>query len=523
MFADPTSWTRRESEEARVFFQTRISSYLRIYSGVGASFVALRFFSALGSHEGLLPAISHPSFIAHVVGVLVSLAGWVFVRRGRASVDVLERIETFALVGAMTAFAAMGFFLPIAGAPQETVMLALSFGLFARAIYVPSSPRRSLVLGMSVAVVHLATTAAAPFRPALDAQEARTNAILLELLSVFMDGTPSLARYAIRQALNMSLWWVGTLLLTTGASRVLYNLRAEVRDVKRLGQYQLEEKLGEGGMGIVYRASHALLQRPAAVKLLPEDRVGEQALARFEREVRLTARLTHPNTVTVFDYGRTADGVFYYAMEFLEGATLGELVERHGRMPPARVVHVLRQVCASLGEAHAIGLIHRDIKPANIMLCERGGVPDTVKVLDFGLVKELDPPEGALVSRIDAIIGTPQYMPPEALTAPERLDARSDLYSLGATAFYLLTGEDVFRGRTLVEVCTHQLHSQPRDPTTLAPEVPRDLADIVLACLAKKQDERPASAGALEEMLARCSSAGAWTRADARAFWAGIE
>ncbi len=204
---------------------------------------------------------------------------------------------------------------------------------------------------------------------------------------------PSLLYMAVgsvlNTALNTALWWVGTIIMTTGASRVIYNLREEMRDVKKLGQYQLEEKLGEGGMGIVHRASHAMLQRPTAVKLLPAERVGEHSLARFEREVRQTARLTHANTVTIFDYGRTPDGVFYYAMKLLDGATLAQVVERGGPLEPSRVVHILRQVCGSLTEAHNIDLIHRDIKPANIMLCERGGVPDTVKVLDFGLVKKM--------------------------------------------------------------------------------------------------------------------------------------
>src|SRR5512136_349670 len=173
-------------------------------------------------------------------------------------------------------------------------------------------------------------------------------------------------------------------------SHVIYGLQREIHRVRRLGQYALEEKLGEGGMGVVYRASHAMLRRPTAVKLLAPEKAGLETIARFEREVRLTARLTHPNTITIYDYGRTHEGIFYYAMELLDGATLEEVVEVGGALPPGRAIHVASQIASALVEAHGAGLIHRDIKPANVLLCERGGVPDVVKVVDFGLVRELE-------------------------------------------------------------------------------------------------------------------------------------
>ncbi len=515
----PAALTDRTSDETRAFFQARMTKYLLIYGCVGGSFLGLRCIGQLAS--GSDDALDHPSFVSHAIGVAFSLGGWLFLRRGKIAVDALERVETAALLASMSAYALMGYFLPLAGSAQLTVMLALAMGLFARAIYVPSTARRSLVLALAIALPHLALAAHAPFRELGRLVDVEANDRFLRAMASYYGVALEQLRWSVSMgtAVNLALWWVGTIVLTTGASRTIYDLREEVRDVKRLGQYHLEEKLGEGGMGIVYRASHAMLQRPTAVKLLPTDRVGEHSLARFEREVRMTARLTHPNTVTIFDYGRTPDGVFYYAMELLEGATLAELVENHGPLAPSRAVHILRQICGSLREAHRVGLIHRDIKPANIMLCERGGVYDTVKVLDFGLVKELKKSDGAPLTRTDMVTGTPQYIPPEALTAPDRVDARSDLYSLGAVAFWMLTGEELFGGATLIEVCSHHLHTPPRRPSEVEPGVPEDLERAVLACLAKDPSARPESAEALERALAACACAADWSEADAAAWW----
>ena len=211
------------------------------------------------------------------------------------------------------------------------------------------------------------------------------------------------------------MMWGFAIITCTVISWVIYGLRAEVREARRLGQYVLEQKLGEGGMGEVYRARHGMMRRPSAIKLLRADRAGEINLRRFEREVQLTARLTHPNTITIFDYGRTHDGVFYYAMELLDGATLQRIVAVDGAQPAGRVVRILTMVCGALTEAHAIGLIHRDIKPANIMLCTQGGERDVVKLLDFGLVKEFEVDRDVELTGASALIGTPQYMAPESI------------------------------------------------------------------------------------------------------------
>ncbi|HEY8430880.1 MAG TPA: serine/threonine-protein kinase, partial [Sandaracinaceae bacterium] len=245
-----------------------------------------------------------------------------------------------------------------------------------------------------------------------------------------------------------------------------------------------------------------------------------EAMSRFEREVQLTAQLTHPNTVTIYDYGRTADGVLYYAMELLDGATLEAIVEVDGPQPAARVVHVLEQVAGALGEAHSIGLIHRDVKPANIVLCTHGGEHDVAKVVDFGLVKELEERHPATVSQEGTISGTPLYMAPEILIEPNAASPRSDIYALGAVGYYLLTGEHVFSGRTVIEVLGHHLHTEPIPPSRrLGDPVPEDLERLVLDCLRKDPKERPQSAAELRGRLEACTGVGRWTQRSAEKWW----
>jgi serine/threonine-protein kinase len=312
-------------------------------------------------------------------------------------------------------------------------------------------------------------------------------------------------------------WSVIALIFSGVASAVLYGLRREVRDARRLGQYTLGEKLGEGGMGVVYRASHAMLRRPTAIKLLADR--GDASLARFEQEVQLLAGLSHPNIVTVHDYGRTADGSFYYAMELLDGMDLEKLVAADGPQPAERVIHIVRQAARGLHEAHDVGLVHRDIKPANVFACRWWGEPDAVKVLDFGLAKNnADPPTS--VTGHNVVLGTPLYISPEALKGAALVDGRSDIYSLGAVAYYMLTAEPVFAGRTAVEVCVQHLHSAPVAPSErLGRAVPADLEAIVLRCLAKSPGDRYPTAAELERALAACAAAAEWSADRARAWW----
>lgn len=278
-------------------------------------------------------------------------------------------------------------------------------------------------------------------------------------------------------------------------------LGRDVEEAWQLGQYTLEEQIGEGGMGVVYRARHALLKRPTAIKLLRPDVVDEDAMTRFQREVQIAGGLTHPNTIDIFDFGKDSEGNFYCVMEFLDGRTLESAVRSDGPFAVERVVKVLLQVAGSLHEAHQLGLVHRDIKPSNIMLCEQGGIRDFVKVLDFGLAREVRQTEDSSLTQYNLVAGTPAYLAPERLTDPASVDRRSDLYSLGAVGYYLLTGRRVRDGQDIYEVVGQILEQEPRPLSELTSGVlPGELESLIMQCLARDPDNRPASA---EELIAK--------------------
>lgn len=306
--------------------------------------------------------------------------------------------------------------------------------------------------------------------------------------------------------------------------RVRRRLTEAELKARQLGQYKLVEKIGEGGMGAVYKAHHALLRRETALKLLPPDKADDYTIQRFEQEVQLTCTLTHPNTIQVFDYGHTPDGIFYYAMEYLDGLSLADLVSRYGPQPEGRVIHILRQVCDSLAEAHGRGLIHRDIKPANIFLCDRSGVPDFVKVLDFGLVRHFGGNATAAnlpeYAGAEGIVGTPNFISPEAIANPDNADARSDIYSVGVVAYYLLTGQNIFEGESIAEVCRHHINDTPVTPSECAGRaLDSSLEALVMQCLAKSPGDRPQSATILSAALSQCASATSWTHEQCVAWW----
>ncbi|TWT76328.1 Serine/threonine-protein kinase PknB [Planctomycetes bacterium CA13] len=316
------------------------------------------------------------------------------------------------------------------------------------------------------------------------------------------------------------------------AAHLIHGARLTAFQARQLAQYRITRLIGQGGMGQVFEAEHLLLKRNCAVKLIqPERSDDDRALVRFEREVRSTAKLTHPHTIQVYDFGQTKDGVFFFAMELLPGMNLRQIVELSGPLPPARVVHFLMQVCAALQEAHQAGLIHRDVKPANIFASERGGILDFGKLLDFGVVRQIDldaaaeaaklpqTVESALRRPARGIAGTPEYMAPEQIATPDSIDARTDLYSVGTVAYYLLTGQTPLSRETAFETMMAQLNQMPKRPSELRPNIPDDLGRVVMRCLAKNPANRYGSASELQLALRQCECAGKWTQQLASAWW----
>jgi eukaryotic-like serine/threonine-protein kinase len=496
------------SESNRAFFQER----LQMLAG-WVCILPLGFFVVLMTAQALVRPADAPPVpfgLADIFHLGISLdyaVLWLILRARPLSLVWLRRLDWIGLLLMALCLA----FNAAANARQPAAFVdpshALSVGLLGwtntlifRSVILPSRPGRTAVIGAVSALPMMAVI----------------------VYTLFFSPVAPLQSRAAIVTIADATWCALAIVVSTIASHVIFGLRKDVALARQIGQYMLDEKIGEGGMGVVYRARHALLRRPTAIKLLQPGRAGLANLRRFEREVQQTARLTHPNTVAIYDYGRTPDGVFYYAMELLDGVTLDELVKAGGPLPAARVIHVLRQVCGALGEAHGLGLVHRDIKPANIILTERAGELDVVKVVDFGLVRDIDT-GGAEVTATAAnvLTGTPLYMAPEAIRAEEMVDGRSDLYALGAVAYYLLTGGPVFEAQTLVEVCAHHLHTAPTPPSQRARgSIPADLEAIVLRCLAKSQGDRPASARVLRDALDRCADAGGWSAEEAMRWWA---
>jgi serine/threonine-protein kinase len=329
--------------------------------------------------------------------------------------------------------------------------------------------------------------------------------------------------FATLRYLTISLSVIGgivalTLVAAFMSSFLLARLSRQFGRVQRLGAYTLQQRISEGGMATIYLARHALLKRPTAIKILKKHVATDEFIHRFEREVQLASQLRHPNTLEIYDFGRTREGQPYYVMEYLDGVTLAELVEHSGRVPPGRVIHILRQVAAALREAHGRGMIHRDVKPENVMLCRRGE-DDVVKLLDFGLVKNLERAETRDITKQLKIVGTPRYMAPERLLNPSDVDARSDLYALGAVGYFLLTGKPIFDGEDSLQISNQVLHAPAPRVRDAGVQVPEGLDNLIAACLEKDRNRRPPSAQSVVEMLDRLASRLAWTQVDAAAWW----
>lgn len=499
-----------DSEEARAFLQRRVTLFWKV----------MFFITLFGNGLGAIGLIAQRGTDFWVTLAATGLAGalWWVCGRGQRSVELSRLLESAGLVLYASAGASIGRFL-LVGVTRDhslvepsAIMMADAYvamlqlfgtGLAAliRAALIPSQPRRTLVLTLVFGLPAILMTS-------LSLPTESGSLVLRSLDSGVLPWLP----------VSMVVMWVFVVITSTLISTAIYGLRAEIRGARRLGQYVLERKIGEGGMGEVYRARHGMMRRPSAIKMLRASKASEAQLRRFEREVQLTARLTHPHTITIFDYGRTHDGVFYYAMELLDGANLQRIVAVGGSQPAGRVVRILAMACGALTEAHGIGLIHRDIKPANIMLCSQGGELDVVKLLDFGLVKELVVAGEAELTGVSTLIGTPSYMAPESILGPARTDTRSDIYALGAVAYYLLAGVDVFDGNSVLELCVQHLHQAPPPFADRGVEVPAELEAIVMACLEKQPERRPQTVAELRRRFEACSVA-PWDSEHARTWW----
>jgi serine/threonine-protein kinase len=495
-------------EEVRAFLQRRA----RIYLGFSAVFwtvawVVTTLLTLLTRAEDALVGSGATRMVLHLGWALVFGGLWWAARRGERSmrwlmvVDLASMVFQGVVIGALIVAT-----LPlIRYRPDILFILGVTHVLVARAAVIPSGTSRTVLVGILACV---------PVCIAVFIVYQRAFAAGIAVSNFYPGDTSTPTLYLLWAIVYCSM----SIALSTFVSFIIFGLQRAVQQARQLGQYTLEAKIGEGGMGVVYRGRHAMLRRPTALKLLPSERAGAGTIGRFEREVQITSTLTHPNTVAIYDYGRTPENVFYYAMEYLVGADLERLVQRDGPQPLGRVRHVLGQVLGALAEAHALGIIHRDIKPSNIFLCERGLISDFVKVLDFGLAREFDPGQSG-PTQAGQLTGTPLYMSPEQILGGP-IDGRSDLYALGAVMYYLLTGTAVFSGTTAVEVCAHHLHSSVEPPSErLGRSVPAAFERLVLACLEKDPAHRPQNAASLLASLEACSDVAAWTPADAESWW----
>lgn len=438
--------------------------------------------------------LAHPAIF---FGAIVLLQTWrgASVRQYQALVLAVSLLQVF-LALTSTAFYT----------PNDPLLIAVALTLFIPAALIPWPMRYQVMLGVAaVAAFLIGKWLSFQFVPALDAYWAARGGRMV-LVNHMVEGT------------------FGTLVLAIVSiivCRTLYTLRKTAYKAKRLGNYLVLEELGQGGMGTVYLAQHSLLCRPTAVKVMKRENQNPTALARFEREVRLSATLTHPNTITIYDFGRTEAADFYYAMEYLEGLDLQELVERFGPVPASRTAYILAQVAGSLAEAHSRDIVHRDIKPSNIFLTRRGGMYDFVKVLDFGLAKRIETdPDSVALTQSGVVFGTPLYIAPETVYGPDQVDGRADIYNLGGVAYWMLTGRPPFNSGRSVEVLIDHVKTIPKRPSEISElEIPPELEAIIMRCLEKKPEDRFDSAEELEQELQALSFGPVWDRAKAREWW----
>ena len=468
---------------------------------------------------GIFPALLFPgdrarflgSFVQWapgVIGIVVALIVALVIRSERLPLPTVMNLGLAFEIASSYAIAAAEFGDPM-GIEMHQGFMGLSWvavWVVLFTVVVPTRPRRAVLAA-------LASVSAVPVIIGLMMATGTTSLRLVPEQFFFALVFPYL--------LVVGMAYVG--------ARVVYQLGTEVKRARELGSYRLEEKLGEGGMGEVWRARHRMLARPAAIKLIRPSVAGDacagasgEAVRRFEREAQVIARLRSPHTVELFDFGIATDGAFFYVMELLDGLDANTLLRRFGPIPPDRAVYLLQQICHSLSEAESCGLVHRDIKPANIFICRYGEDYDFVKVLDFGLVKAFDEPgdQDAGLTRENHVQGTPAFIAPEQALGRLTLDARVDIYATGCVAYWLLTGQLVFTAETSMGLLMHHIHTPPLPPSARSElPIPPALDRLVLSCLAKDPADRPQSAKELSLRLADMEDARAWTQDRARDWW----
>ncbi len=488
------------------FVQRRVALFAKILAGISAAFLLAGVIIGVTLGLPLEMFLTGTMNIAHIGGLVLLVTVWLLCRRRRKlTLPLLGVVDALAVIGSCTAWA---FFIR-AGLSESvySAVVSVTMTLLAHAIVVPAKAVRTLCLSIVASV----------------------PTVVSMLLWVQHSGVLPSPYTPWMTLIFQSLLLTATITMATITSRILYDLRRSVQEANELGQYALEEKLGGGGMGEVWRARHRFLVREAAVKLIrPELLVSENGdpdvvLRRFEREALATAQLHSPHTVQLYDFGQADDGTLFYVMELLEGINLEDLVRRFGPIPAERAVHILEQVCHSLDEAHRNGLTHRDIKPANILITAAGTELDFVKVLDFGLVRfqSAQPAagDGLKLTAEGSMAGTPAYTAPEiAEGAP--YDHRVDLYSVGCVGYWLLTGTLVFDRDTMMKILIDHARTPPPLPRTRTElPIPPDVEQVIMQCLEKDPEKRPANAGELLDRLLACELPQAWTRARADAWW----
>src|SRR4030095_15942671 len=381
-----------------------------------------------------------------------------------------------------------------------------SLMLFSHAAFVPTRLWVQVLLGLTAAVAY-------PLGQILGFHA------LPQIQKIWAAGGGVQAFWGITltNSLDISMLAVVSIIMT----KILYNFRFNLSRAQRMGKSLIRGESGMGGMGVVSEASHAFLARPTAIKVMAVERENAKtAVARFEKEVKLSASLTHPNTITIFDYGHCANHTFYYAMEMLHGMDLQKLVEKFGPLPSSRAVYILKQVCGSLAEAHSKGIIHRDLKPSNVFLTERGGIYDFVKVLDFGLAKEFRKPSDAALTQAGALLGTPRYIAPENVHSQGVADGRTDIYMLGSVAYWVLTGHPPFESSSSVDLLIDHVKTIPKRPSQISElPIPEEMDAIVMRCLEKSPDDRFQTPRELSEALSKIPNLNHWSQRDAKEWW----